>query len=286
MAVYLGSGTFSKDPQTGAISSIELPSGERVSYGEAQKMAYERAVEGGDPTGGGYSYSISPFQSPEDYTQAAQQYGITMENPYGTAAPKGFFSGIMHNLAKSFGTTAQTPDLSDLQRQRIMERSYARAINPYNVPGQPGYFTDAGGDIERGIGRTGLRPGEMTSLGEVQGYRMPMSGMDRAAAGLGALLIPGGGLLTDYGTRITGVGERVPTGATPLEGGIISNILTGGQAPYLKQQGGRLLDSVSGKADEILSRGAAKQAGEQQLKGGITSMPIVRRPTPQFPELF
>ncbi|MAK38169.1 MAG: hypothetical protein CMC15_18560, partial [Flavobacteriaceae bacterium] len=152
----------------------------------------------------------------------------------------------------------------------------------FNDPNLPGYASDAGGDPSRGIGREGLKAGERTTSGIATAYRAPMSGADRLAAGLSTVLLPGAGIAADRATRVMGVGDVVPEGATPLRGGIL-DALTGGQTDFLQQQGSRLLDKVSNKADEIINRGGAVKAGEQQIKGGITGVPTEGVPIENIP---
>ena len=246
MPISLGSGTFSTD-DTGKVTSVTTSDGNKVSFNEAQKQAYDKAVASGDPTGGGYSYKESPFQGPDDFVNAAQNYGITMANPYGTNRPKSAVGGFFDKLAKSMGGEVSYPDLTDNQRRSIMERSYARAINPYNEPNKPGYFSDAGGDIEKGIARSGLKAGEGTLFGTAQDYRQPMSGLDQVASLIGSAAVPlAGGALMDRATRVTGVGDRVPEGATPIDNPMLSGILGPGV-----EAGQRLLDKVMNKADTV-----------------------------------
>ena len=246
MPISLGSGTFSTD-DTGKVTSVTTSDGNKVSFNEAQKQAYDKAVASGDPTGGGYSYNVSPFQGPDDFVDAAQNYGITMANPFGTNQPKSAVGGFFDKLAKSMGGEVSYPDLTDNQRRSIMERSYARAINPYNEPNKPGYFSDAGGDIEKGIARSGLKAGEGTVFGTAQDYRQPMSGLDQVASLIGSAAVPlAGGALMDRATRVTGVGDRVPEGATPIDNPMLSGILGPGV-----EAGQRLLDKVMNKADTV-----------------------------------
>lgn len=246
MPISLGSGTFSTD-DTGKVTSVTTSDGNKVSFNEAQKQAYDKAVAGGDPTGGGYSYNVSPFQGPDDFVDAAQNYGITMANPFGTNQPKSAVGGFFDKLAKSMGGEVSYPDLTDNQRRSIMERAYARAINPYNEPNKPGYFSDAGGDVEKGIARSGLKAGEGTVFGTAQDYRQPMSGLDQVASLIGTAAVPiGGGALMDRATRVKGVGDRVPDGATPIDNPILSGILGPGV-----EAGQRLLDKVMNKADTV-----------------------------------
>lgn len=246
MPISLGSGTFSTD-DTGKVTSVTTSDGNKVSFNEAQKQAYDKAVASGDPTGGGYSYNVSPFQGPDDFVDAAQNYGITMANPFGTNRPKSAVGGFFDKLAKSMGGEVSYPDLTDNQRRSIMERSYARAINPYNEPNKPGYFSDAGGDIEKGIARSGLKAGEGTVFGTAQDYRQPMSGLDQVASLIGSAAVPlAGGALMDRATRVTGVGDRVPEGATPIDNPMLSGILGPGV-----EAGQRLLDKVMNKADTV-----------------------------------
>ena len=260
MPISLGSGTFSTD-DTGKVTSVTTSDGNEVSFNEAQKQAYDKAVAGGDPTGGGYSYKESPFQGPDDFVNAAQNYGITMANPYGTNRPKSAVGGFFDNLAKSMGGEVSYPDLSDNQRRSIMERSYARAINPYNEPNKPGYFSDAGGDVEKGIARSGLKAGEGTVFGTAQDYRQPMSGLDQVASLIGTAAIPMvGGALMDRATRVTGVGDRVPEGATPIDNAMLSGILGPGI-----EAGQRLLDKVMNKADTVAKTADIDQTANEAV---------------------
>jgi hypothetical protein len=284
MAYSLGSGKNIKTDSTGRVTSVELGSGERVGFQEAQKRAYDRAVAGGDPSGGGYRYRTPAINSPMAAQDAAERFGITPETPYGTARPPSAVGGFFQSLANATGGQVNY-DLTPRQRQQVMDVAYARATNPFNDPRLPGYASDAGGDLSRGIGREGLKAGEQTARGIATAYRAPMSGPDRIAAGLASALVPGGGLAADRATRVMGVGDVVPEGATPLRGGIL-DMLTGGQTDFLIDQGSRLLDKVSNKADEIINRGDAVKAGEQQIKGGITGVPTQQAPVEPIPGAF
>lgn len=260
MPISLGSGTFSTD-DTGKVTSVTTSDGNKVSFNEAQKQAYDKAVASGDPTGGGYSYKESPFQSPDDFVDAAQNYGITMANPFGTNRPKSAVGGFFDKLAKSMGGEVSYPDLTDNQRRSIMERSYARAINPYNEPNKPGYFSDAGGDVEKGIARSGLKAGEGTVFGTAQDYRQPMSGLDQVASLIGSAAVPMvGGALMDRATRVKGVGDRVPEGATPIDNPILSGILGPGV-----EAGQRLLDKVMNKADTVAKTADIDQTANEAV---------------------
>ena len=280
MAYSLGSGKNIKTDSTGRVTSVEVD-GKRTGFDEAQKIAYDRAVAAGDPSGGGYRYRTPAIDSPMAAQDAAERFGITPETPYGTARPPSAIGGFFQSLANAMGGQVKY-DLTPRQRQQVMDVAYARATNPLNDPRLPGYASDAGGDPSRGIGREGLKAGEQTARGIATAYRAPMSGPDRIAAGLTSALIPGGGIAADRATRVMGVGDIVPEGATPLRGGIL-DMLTGGQTDFLIDQGSRLLDKVSNKADEIINRGNAVKAGEQQIKGGITGVPTQDVPTQNVP---
>ena len=280
MAYSLGSGKNIKTDSTGRVTSVEVD-GKQTGFNEAQKIAYDRAVAGGDPSGGGYRYRTPAINSPDDVIDAAQRFGITPETPYGTARPPSAVGGFFQSLANATGGQVNY-DLTPRQRQQVMDVAYARAINPFNDPNLPGYASDAGGDPSRGIGREGLKAGERTTSGIATAYRAPMSGPDRLAGGLASALIPGGGLAVDRATRVMGVGDIVPEGATPLRGGVL-DMLTGGQTDFLIDQGSRLLDKVSNKADEIINQGNAVKAGEEQIKGGITGVPTEGVPIENIP---
>ena len=280
MPISLGSGSFSTD-DTGRVTSVTTSDGNQVSFNEAQKQAYDKAVAGGDPSGGGYSYSQSPFQGPDDFVNAAQNYGITMANPYGTNRPKSAVGGFFDKIANAMGGEVSYPDLSDNQRRSIMERSYARAINPYNEPNKPGYFSDAGGDVEKGIARAGLKAGEGTVFGTAQDYRQPMSGLDQLASLVGSAAVPlVGGALMDQATRVTGVGNRVPEGATPIDSPMLSGILGPGV-----EAGQRLLDKVMSKADVVASQPKAEEVTfKPRPKVNIERRPLtVQDPTSAVP---
>ena len=274
MAYSLGSGKNIKTDSSGRITSVDV-GGKQTGFNEAQKQAFQAAVAGGDPRGGGFRYRESPFDRPGSYQDAAQNFGITPETPYGTARPSSMVGGFFNKLANATGGQVNY-NLTPRQIQRIMERSYSRAINPYNIVGQPGYYSDAGGDLSKGIGRVGLKQGEMTREGIAQAYRAPISGADRAAIGLSSLFIPGASFAADQGTRVMGLGDRVPEGATPLRGGILDAI-TGGQTDFLQSQGIRLLDKVSSKADQIINTNPSIERGNREkINGGITNNPTTK----------
>lgn len=281
MPISLGSGSFSTD-DTGRVTSVTTSDGNQVSFNEAQKQAFDKAVAGGDPSGGGYSYSQSPFQGPDDFVNAAQNYGITMANPYGTNRPKSAVGGFFDKIANAMGGEVSYPDLSDNQRRSIMERSYARAINPYNEPNKPGYFSDAGGDVEKGIARAGLKAGEGTVFGTAQDYRQPMSGLDQLASLVGSAAVPlVGGTLMDQATRVTGVGDRVPEGATPIDSPMLSGILGPGV-----EAGQRLLDKVMNKADTVASQPKAKELVQDPTSAVPSKLEIDNTPFNRDPGIM
>ncbi len=209
--------------------------------------------------------------------------GITETNPYGT---QGFFSRVFGIDPSKISYESNIPLAA---RQQIASGQYDKFINPYNVAGQPGYMEGAGGDISQGIVRSGIPAGTETTMGTVQDYRQPMSAMDIGAAGLGSLLVPMAGPLIERGTRVKGMEGSPPViegqQARPLSQGIMGQALdmfTGGAAG----QTGRLLDKVSSKADEIINRGSSVEAGEQQLRGGITGTPTQQAPVEPIPGAF
>ena len=220
---------------------------------------------------------------PMNQDEFNQSRGITATNPYGE---QGFFSRLFGIDPSNISYENQT---SLNQRNAIANNMYSKYRNPFNDPSVAAYNPNfASSDISSGVLRSGVRGGQTVidpSTGEettVELFRPPMSGMDRAAIGIGSLLVPGSSTMFDRATRIKGLSGKPPEGSTPLRGGIL-DALTGGQTDYIMGQGRRLLDRVSSKADQILNSGKAVRAGEQQLKGGITGTPTKNVSTQNFP---
>lgn len=230
--------------------------------------------------GVGQGVQENVMESREAFNRAR---GITETNPYGK---QGFFSRVF-GIDPSKISYANNMPLAT--RQAIVKNQYDKFINPYNVPGEPGYKEGAGGDLSKGIVRSGIPAGTETTMGTVQDFRQPMSAMDVGAAGLGSLFIPMAGPLIERGTRVKGMEGSPPVidgqAAQPLSQGIMGQALdmfTGGAAG----QTGRLLDKVSNKADEIINRGDAVKAGEQLIKGGITGAPVNEAQVEAIPGSF
>lgn len=176
---------------------------------------------------------------------ASAQYfaeqGITATNPYGK---QGFFS-------KHFGidpaNISYANIMSPTQMAGIAALSYDRYQNPYAATNVLGKAT--GAQPAFGVVRSGLKPGDITRLGTVQAYRQNLGLLDRLAAGVGTLAIPGAGYAIDKGTQVMGLEDSAPidpnTGMSlsPTSGGIM-DVLTGGQAGFIGEKTGNMVDSM------------------------------------------
>jgi hypothetical protein len=204
-----------------------------------------------DPTGGGFGALGTPPARTEPGQRGQQaaaneaaffaEQGITPTNPYGK---QGFFSKFfgIDPANISYGNI-----MSPTQMAGIAALNYDRYQNPYaatNVLGKP-----TGAQQAFGVLRSGLKPGDVTKLGTVQAYRQNLSPADRIAAGVGTLAIPVAGSMFDKGTQVMGLEDSPPidpdTGLSlsPASGGIM-DIITGGQADFIGEKTGNMVDSM------------------------------------------
>ena len=174
--------------------------------------------------------------------QFFSEQGITSTNPFGK---QGFFS-------KFFGIDPKNISYANImspnQMANVAALNYDRYQNPYaatNVLGSP-----TGAQQAYGVVRSGLKPGDITKLGTVQAYRQNLSMPGRVAAGIASLFGPlGSGFLVDKGTQVMGLEDNAPidpnTGISlsPASGGIM-DMLTGGQASYVGEKTGNMVDSM------------------------------------------
>ena len=123
-----------------------------------------------------------------------------------------------------------------------------RFNNPYAERNVLGNLT--GAVPERGIARSGVKPGDYTSMGTAKSYRQDLSPVGVGASLLGSFLGPlGSGYMIDRGTQVTGIEDNIPVSArtgeplSPTRGGIM-DILTGGQTDYIGEKTGTMVNSM------------------------------------------
>lgn len=207
---------------------------------------------------------VSTFTSPGgklNQAQFNQATGRTATNPYGYAAPTAigqFFANTFgpENLDYSGITPGGTQGIATLN---------ALALDVFNNPmAETNILGQAtGANPELGIARSGVQPGQYTSMGTAKSYRSDLSPMGRVAAGLASLFGPlGSGYLVSEGTKVTGIEDTVPisarTGEPLSEAGtgafsFLGDIMTGGQSQF-----------VSGKASNMVDNMMNFFSGEQQ----------------------
>lgn len=228
---------------------------DRVDYGDTQRGTYGRQ------------------QRNPSFETFSKTYGIGDIPGKGKTGPRSFFDSISNFLG---GTTdysnIMTPQ--QIQDQQLMAYGkfmdpYARNRTPQTVADQYGIgrmlapgtvsvnrYGPTGANPELGIAARGLRPGQKTALGTAQTYRQDLSPFGTGAALLGSFALPGGGIMMDKGTRVMGVGSRVPVSArtgealSPAKGGIM-DLLFGGQGQKVIDAGSRLIDRVFRRSEEV-----------------------------------
>jgi len=185
---------------------------------------------------------VSTFTSPGGKLNQAQfnkATGRTPTNPHGFAptTPVGKF------FAKVFGP--ENLDYTGVYGKEGIATLNALALDVFNNPMAEtnilGQKTGANPDL--GIARSGVQPGQYTSMGTAKSYRQDLSPMGRVAAGLASLFGPfGSGYAISEGTKVTGIEDTVPisarTGQPLSEAGtgtlsFLGDIMTGGQSQYV-----------------------------------------------------
>ena len=197
---------------------------------------------------GGVSTFTDPGTGQLNQAQFNRVTGRTATNPYGYAAP----TAIGRLFAHTFGP--ENLDYSNITpggRQGIATLNALaldRFNNPYAERNVLGNLT--GAVPERGIARSGVKPGDYTSMGTARSYRQDLSPVGRGASLLGSFLGPlGSGYMIDRGTRVTGIEDNIPVSArtgeplSPTRGGIM-DILTGGQTDYIGEKTGTMVNSM------------------------------------------
>jgi len=198
---------------------------------------------------------VSTFTSPGGKLNQAQfnkATGRTPTNPHGFAptTPVGKF------FAKVFGP--ENLDYTGVYGKEGIATLNALALDVFNNPMAEtnilGQKTGANPDL--GIARSGVQPGQYTSMGTAKSYRQDLSPMGRVAAGLASLFGPfGSGYAISEGTKVTGIEDTVPisarTGQPLSEAGtgtlsFLGDIMTGGQSQYV---GGKTKSMVNSMMD-------------------------------------
>lgn len=193
---------------------------------------------------GGVSTFTDPGTGQLNQAQFNRVTGRTATNPYGR---QGFFS-------RMFGIDPANIDYSNITPgggqgiAQLNALALDRFNNPYAERNVLGNLT--GAVPERGIARSGVKPGDYTSMGTAKSYRQDLSPVGVGASLFGSLLGPlGSGYMIDRGTRVTGIEDNIPVSArtgeplSPTRGGIM-DILTGGQTDYIGEKTGTMVDSM------------------------------------------
>lgn len=193
---------------------------------------------------GGVSTFTDPGTGQLNQAQFNRVTGRTATNPYGR---QGFFS-------RMFGIDPANIDYSNITPgggqgiAQLNALALDRFNNPYAERNVLGNLT--GAVPERGIARSGVKPGDYTSMGTAKSYRQDLSPVGVGASLLGSFLGPlGSGYMIDRGTRVTGIEDNIPVSArtgeplSPTRGGIM-DILTGGQTDYIGEKTGTMVDSM------------------------------------------
>lgn len=193
---------------------------------------------------GGFSTYADPGTGQLNQAQFNRVTGRTATNPYGS---QGFFSRV-------FGIDPANIDYSNITPgggqgiATLNALALDRFNNPYAERNVLGNLT--GAVPERGIARSGVKPGDFTSMGTARSYRQDLSPVDVGASLFTSLYGPfGAGAMIDRGTRVTGIEDNIPISArtgeplSPTRGGIM-DILTGGQTDYIGEKTGTMVDSM------------------------------------------
>lgn len=218
---------------------------ERALAADAARNAARNAARANEAQRmGGVSTFTDPGTGQLNQAQFNRVTGRTATNPYGS---QGFFSRV-------FGIDPANIDYSNITPgggqgiTTLNALALDRFNNPYAERNVLGNLT--GAVPERGIARSGVKPGDYTSMGTARSYRQDLSPVDRGAALFTSLLGPmGAGYMIDRGTRVTGIEDNIPVSArtgeplSPTRGGIM-DILTGGQTDYIGEKTGTMVDSM------------------------------------------
>lgn len=223
---------------------------ERALAADAARNAAKNAVRANEAQRmiGGFSTYADPGTGQLNQAQFNRVTGRTDTNPYGYAAT----TAIGKFFANTFGP--ENLDYSGIIPgggqgiAQLNALALDRFNNPYAERNVLGNLT--GAVPERGIARSGVKPGDYTSMGTAKSYRQDLSPVGRGASLLGSFLGPlGSGYMIDRGTRVTGIEDNIPVSArtgeplSPTRGGIM-DILTGGQTDYIGEKTGTMVDSM------------------------------------------
>jgi len=240
------------------------------SKGSGSSMGTQAGTFGGGGGGGGKDNAaaeafrsseaqkmggVSTFSSPGGKLNQAQfnkATGRTATNPYGYAAP----TAIGKFFANTFGP--ENLDYSGITPGGLQGIATLNALaldvfnNPYAQTNILGQATGANPDL--GIARSGVQPGQYTSMGTAKSYRQDLSMPGRIAAGLASLFGPfGSGYAISEGTKVTSIEDTVPisarTGQPLSEAGtgtlsFLGDIMTGGQSQYVGGKTKGMVDSM------------------------------------------
>lgn len=223
---------------------------------------------GSTPSGSYAQQQVNP-----SFETFSKTYGIGNIPGKGPSAAKSFFNKI----ANAFGGTVNYSNImSPTQIQDLNLMAYGKFMQPYATNRTPQTVADQYGisrmlapgtiSVSRygptgavpalGIAAKGLTPGQKTALGTAQTYRQSLSPVGTAASLLGSFALPGSGMMIDKGTQVMGVGSNVPISAktgealSPAKGGIM-DLLFGGQSQSIMDDGGRLIDRVFKRSEEV-----------------------------------
>jgi len=214
--------------------------------GRERALAAKNAVRANEDQRmiGGFSTYADPGTGQLNQAQFNRVTGRTATNPYGS---QGFFSRV-------FGIDPANIDYSNITPgggqgiATLNALALDRFNNPYAERNVLGNLTGANPDL--GIARSGVKPGDYTSMGTAKSYRQDLSPVGVGASLFTSLYGPfGAGAMIDRGTRVTGIEDNIPVSArtgeplSPARGGIM-DILTGGQTDYIGEKTGTMVNSM------------------------------------------
>ena len=199
---------------------------------------------------GGFSTYADPGTGQLSQSAFNKATGRTPTNPHGYAAstPLGKF------FAKLVGP--ENLDYTNIYGKEGIAQLNALALDRFNNPMAEtnilGQATGANPDL--GIARSGVKPGDYTSMGTAKSYRQDLSMPGRIAAGLASLFGPlGSGYMISEGTKVTGIEDTIPisarTGEPLSEAGtgtlsFLGDIMTGGQSQYATGKSKSMIDNM------------------------------------------
>lgn len=238
---------------------------------------------------GGFSTYADPGTGQLNQAQFNQATGRTATNPYGYAAPTAigqFFANVFgpENLDYSGITPGGTQGIATLN---------ALALDVFNNPMAEtnilGQATGANPDL--GIARSGVQPGQYTSMGTAKSYRQDLSPIGKGASIGFSLLGPFSGIAINKGTQVTGIEDNVPiserTGEPLSEVGtgafsLLGDIMTGGQSQFVTGKTNNMIDSMMSffKGDQ-----EATNIQPSDISTGMSAYSETGRPASGVPQL-